>query len=146
MIQELLSLTRRKKQTLMIAFDVLAFICIIYISFWIRLGYFFHPSGNIELLLLIFFSPILGVTIFIGFGLYREVIRYVSFRALWLTIQASTLYGVSWGLIIFMVGIEPISRSVILINWALVVLIFSGSRFFARWLLTGKVDKNNVVI
>ena len=84
--------------------------------------------------------------IFYSFGLYREVVRYVSFRALWLSIQASSVYAALWGLIIFMVGVEPASRSVILINWVLVVLIIASSRFFARWLFIGKLDKINVVI
>jgi FlaA1/EpsC-like NDP-sugar epimerase len=146
MIIFLLNLSRKKKQALMIFFDALIIICLIYLAFWIRLGYFFYPSGNYELLVLIHVSPLLGLPIFYSFGLYREVVRYVSFRALWLSIQASSIYAALWGLIIFMVGIEPASRSVILINWVLIVLVIASSRFFARWLFIGKTDKNNVVI
>jgi FlaA1/EpsC-like NDP-sugar epimerase len=146
MIQLLINLSRKRKQALMIFFDAVIFIVLIYLAFWIRLGYFFYPSNNIELLVLIHASPLLGLPIFFSFGLYREVVRYVSFRALWLIIQAASLYAALWGLIIFMVGIEPASRSVILINWALVVLFVASSRFLARWLFIGKTEKNNVVI
>jgi FlaA1/EpsC-like NDP-sugar epimerase len=146
MIKTLIDLSRVKKKALMIIFDALIFIPIIYLAFWIRLGYFFHPAGNHELMILIYASPLIGLPIFFSFGLYREVTRYTSFRSLWFIIQAASVYAVSWGLIIFMFGVEPASRSVILINWALVVLFIASSRFFARWLFTGKEVTNNVVI
>jgi FlaA1/EpsC-like NDP-sugar epimerase len=145
MFQTLVHLSRTKKQALMVFFDAFIFILIIYLAFWIRLGYFFHPASNYELLTLIYASPLIGVPIFFSFGLYREVIRYVSFRSLWFIVQAATAYALSWGLIIFMLGIEPASRSVILINWALTVLFIVSSRFFVRWFFNGKED-NNVVI
>ena len=41
-----------------------------------------------------------------------------------------------WGAIGFMVAIEGIPRSVILINWILSLLAIGGLRVVARWLLT----------
>ena len=118
MIQILISLSRRNKQAIMLAFDAIFIICLIYVAFWIRLGYFFYPSGNEELLILIYGSPLLSLPIFTSFGLYREVIRFVSFKALWHIIQATSVYAMLWGLIVFMASIEDVPRSVILINWA----------------------------
>jgi len=145
MIKILLNLSRIKKQVLMLAFDVISVISILFCSFWIRLGYFFYPSGNDELMMLIYASPLLALPIFVGFGLYREVIRYVSFKALWRILQAASLYGAIWGLIIFMSNTESVPRSVIIINWALVILVISSSRFFARWILLEQLT-NNVLI
>ena len=127
MIQILISLSRRKKQAIMLAFDATALICIIYAAFWIRLGYFYYPIGNEELLILIYSSPLLAIPIFTGFGLYRQVIRFVSFKALWHIIQAASVYGMLWGLIVFMANIDDVPRSVILINWVLVTLVILGS-------------------
>lgn len=146
MIKILINLSRKKKQALMLAFDVIAVVCIFYISFWIRLGYIFHPSGNVELMIAIYASPLLAMPIFLGFGLYHDVIRYVSFKALWRITLASSFYAALWGLIVFMARIENIPRSVILINWALVILVISSSRFFARWLLSEQGITKNVVI
>ena len=123
MIRILNNLSRKNKQIIMLTFDALAITCVIYAAFWIRLGYFFYPAGNHELLILIHTSPLFGLPIFFSFGLYQEVVRYVSFRGIWLIIQASSTYAILWGLIIFMIGIEPASRSVILINWFLIILI-----------------------
>jgi FlaA1/EpsC-like NDP-sugar epimerase len=145
-IKILTSLSRRNKQALMLAFDAISVFCLIYVAFWIRLGSLFYPSGNGGLLMVICTSPLLAMLIFTGFGLYREVIRFVSFKALWYIIQAVSLYAALWGLIVFMANIEGVPRSVIIINWALVIFVIGGSRFFARWLLLGQVNSVNVVI
>ena len=89
MIQFITSLPKRAKQAIMLSFDAISIVCIIYASFWIRLGHFFYPSGNELLLIVIYGSPLLAMLIFTGFGLYREVIRFVGFKALWNIIQVS---------------------------------------------------------
>ena len=147
----LTNLSRRNKQLIMVVFDAVAIIIILYASFWTRLGYFFSLSGNIDLLIMIYAAPFMAIPVFKSFGLYREVIRYVNSRALWRIIQAATVYGIAWGLIVFMARIDiatnfAVPRSVILINIGLIILVIGGSRFFARWLLVGKVNSNRVVI
>ena len=146
MIQIITSLSRRNKQAIMLAFDATALICLIYAAFWIRLGYFFYPSGNELLLIVIYGSPLLAMPIFTGFGLYREVIRFVGFKAMWNIFQASSIYAMLWGLMIFMANIEDVPRSVILINWALVTIVIGSSRLFARWLFSEATSQNRVVI
>ena len=146
MIQFITSLSRRNKQAIMQAFDATTIICIIYAAFWIRLGYFFYPSGNEELLIVIYGSPLLAIPIFTGFGIYREVIRFVGFKALWHIIQAASVYAMLWGLIVFMANINDVPRSVILIHWALVIFVIGSSRFFARWLFSEATSQNRVVI
>ena len=133
MIQFITSLPKRTKQAIMLSFDAISIVCIIYAAFWIRLGHFFYPSGNELLLIIIYGSPLLAMPIFTGFGLYREVIRYVGFKALWNIIQASSIYAMLWGLMVFMANIEDVPRSVILINWVLVTIVICGSRLFVRW-------------
>jgi FlaA1/EpsC-like NDP-sugar epimerase len=146
MINILLSLSRRNKQAIMLSFDAISIICLIYAAFWIRLGYFFYPSGNEGLLIAIYGSPLVAMPIFTGFGLYREVIRFVGFKALWNIIQAVSIYAMLWGLTVFMANIEDVPRSVILINWALAILVIGSSRLFARWLFSEVASQNRVVI
>ena len=128
MIQALINLSRRNKQTLIILFDGCAVIASIFLAFSLRLGYFYYPTGNNNLLLIMIASPILALPIFYIFGLYREVIRYVGFKALWHINQAATLYAVLWALISFMAVIDGIPRTVILINWS-IVLMSVGNNF-----------------
>jgi len=146
MIKTLINLPRRSKQALMLAFDIVTITSMIYIAFWIRLGFIFYPVGNDGLLVAIYGAPILALPIFAGFGLYHDVVRYLSFKTLWRIIQASSFYAAMWGLIVFMAQIEGVPRSVILINWGLVILVTGGSRLFIRWLFSSKANYNNVII
>jgi len=113
--------------------DSLMIILILFASFSIRLGYFYLPHSDLVFLLL--GAPIIAIPFFIFFGLYRSVIRYVGFKALWAVAKAVTLYSIIWGLFSFMSAIEGIPRSVILINWVLSLLTIGSLRVGARWLL-----------
>lgn len=125
----------------MVLADSVALITVLLLSFSIRLGYWYLPQS--DLFLVIFGSPIIASIIFIRFGLYRAVIRYVSFKALWSVVQAVSLYALVWGVLGFMFAVDGIPRSVILINWALTLLVIGGSRICARWILLRKTDLNN---
>ena len=144
MVQALISLSRRNKRTLMVLFDACTVIASIFLAFSLRLGHFYYPTGNNQLLLIMIASPILALPIFYAFGFYREVIRYVGFKALWQINQATTLYAVLWALISFMAFIDGIPRTVILINWIIVLMSVGGSRFFARWILSQENITNSL--
>ena len=146
MIQKLLKLSRKTKQTLMLLFDVSAIIGSLFVSFYMRLGFWFYPTGDIDLLLAIFAAPLLALPIFIRFGLYREVVRYVGFKALWRISQSVSIYAILWGLVTFMGAVDFIPRSIILINWLIVIIVISGSRLLVRWLLSEVNINNNVLI
>ena len=141
MIQAALNLPRKAKQAIMLLFDSIALVVILLASFTIRLGYWYFPEN--DFIWVFFGAPVLAVPIFVRFGLYLSVVRYIGFTALWSVVQAVTLYALLWGLVGFMTGeIVPkiyasgIPRSIILINWMLSLLVIGGSRMFARWFLT----------
>jgi FlaA1/EpsC-like NDP-sugar epimerase len=136
MINSLINLSRRNKQIIMLLFDSCSVITSLFFAFSLRMGYFYYPTDNNNLLIAMIASPILALPIFYFFGLYREVIRYVGFKALWRVNQAATLYAILWALMVFMAVVDGIPRSVILINWAIVILSIGGSRFFVRWLIS----------
>ena len=118
----------------MLLVDSVVLVSILLASFSIRLGYWYFP--NDDLIWVIFGTPVVASIIFVRFGLYRAVIRYIGFKALWTVVQAVSLYALVWGVIGFMVAVEGIPRSVILINWILSLLAIGGLRVVARWLLT----------
>ena len=134
MISQVLSLSRINKQLIMLLVDSVPLVSILLASFSIRLGYWYFPQS--DLVWVIFGAPVVASIIFVRFGLYRAVIRYIGFKALWAIVQAVSLYALVWGVIGFMVAIEGIPRSVILINWILSLLAIGGLRVVARWLLT----------
>ena len=118
----------------MLLADSVLLVSILLASFSIRLGYWYFPES--DLIWVIFGAPVVASIIFVRFGLYRAVIRYIGFKALWAIVQAVSLYALVWGVIGFMVAVEGIPRSVILINWLLSLLAIGGLRVVARWLLT----------
>ena len=146
MIQTLLKLPRKTKQGIIFLFDLIAIVGGLFISFAVRLGYWFYPAGDTDLLLIIFAAPILALPIFYRFGFYHEVVRYVGFKAIWYIFQGVSFYATLWGLITFMAAIEFIPRSVILINWLLVLVVIAGSRLLFRWILSEENRNNSNIL
>jgi FlaA1/EpsC-like NDP-sugar epimerase len=130
----------------MLLFDISAVILCLVAAFYIRLGSWSYPAGDTDLILAIFASPLIAIPIFVGFGLYQNVVRYVNFKVLWQIVQASSIYAISWGLLTFMSNVDFIPRSVILINWLIAILFIGGSRLAIRWLLLRTKISKNVLI
>jgi len=128
-------ISRFHKQLIMCFVDSIALIIVLLASFSVRLGYWYFPSD--DLIWLIFGTPIIALPIFIYFGLYTAVIRYIGFDALWRVSKAASLYALIWGVIGLMSGVYDLPRSVILINWVQVIFVIGGLRIIARWILYG---------
>ena len=119
----------------MLCLDFAVLVSVLLASFSIRLGYWYFPNNDI-IFWLIFGGPIIAIIIFVAFGLYRSVTRYIGFNALWSIAQGVTLYALIWGVIIFLGAVEGIPRSIVLLNWTLSILVIGGLRLLARWLLS----------
>ena len=141
MLEKLVNLSRINKQLIMFLVDSVVLVSILLASFSIRLGYWYLPHS--DLVWVIFGAPIIAIPIFVRFGLYRAVIRYIGFKALWAVVQAVSLYALIWGVIGFIVAVDGIPRSVMLINWVLSILIIGGLRIMARWFLTRDSNTKN---
>ena len=92
-------------------------------------------------------APAIAVPIFIRFGLYRAIIRYLGMRAAWAVVQAVTLYALLWGMLALLSGVPGIPRSVVFINAMVALLAVGGSRMLMRWLLNqvqGKEEQNGI--
>ena len=90
----------------MLLVDSVLLVLILLASFSIRLGYWYFPEN--DLIWVIFGAPIMAAPIFIRFGLYRAIIRYIGFKALWAIVQSVSLYAFIWGVIGFMAAIEGV--------------------------------------
>ena len=150
MVDNLKKLSRANKQLIMCFVDSLALIIVLLASFSVRLGDWYFPSN--DLVWLIFSAPIIAIPIFIYFGLYTAVIRYIGFDALWRVSKAASLYALIWGIIGLMSGVNDLPRSVVLINWVQAIFAIGGLRISARWILYGsklKIENShglNVII
>jgi len=142
LINSIISLTRRTKQLITILVDSVFLVLILLFSFSLRLGHWYWPE-DANLLLAIFSAPLIAFLIFVKFGLYRAIIRFIGFKAVWAIVQAVSIYAVIWGVIGFMIAVEGIPRSVILINWVLTLLVIGGLRLSARWLFSETYNSSN---
>ena len=134
MRKALTNLSRRKKQAIVIAVDVILIATSFLVALSLRLGEVVFPSGPQSLWLV--GGPLLAVPIFARFGLYRAVFRYISVQMGWAIVKAASMYTVIWGTLVFLQGSAQIPRSVILINFLVVFVAISGSRVLARWWFT----------
>ncbi len=142
MLDKLITLSRRNKKLVMLSVDSVLLVSVILLSFSIRLGHFYLPEIGL-IYWVVFGAPIVAIPIFVRFGLYNTVIRYIGFKALWAIVQAVSLYVLVLGLLGYMTAVgyiaevEGIIRSLIFINWLLALVAIGGSRMTARWLLSG---------
>ena len=134
----------------MISVDSVLAILILLGSFSLRFDSWFWPNN--DLFFIIFTTPFILVPIFHSFKLYSSINRFFSSSSLLVIFQAVSFYAVTWALIGYLSGVNtsysyPFPRSVILINWFLAIVVFSGSRIYARWLFSKKqLNKKNVII
>ncbi len=135
----------------MIMVDSILIVCILLGSFSLITESWYWPQPILSILF--FGAPLIAIPIFFSLRLYHSVIRYIGFKALFSIAQAVTLYSILWGMIslianhpsmLQILGVMSdtssdsyfvgISRSVIFINWMLVLILIAGSRLIARWL------------
>ncbi|MBC2884652.1 polysaccharide biosynthesis protein [Ochrobactrum sp. CM-21-5] len=149
--QRLALLSRVSKQIILMLSDCALLLLSAYLAFVIRLGFVFAP--NSAQLFLIFIAPILAVPVFIRFGLYRAVIRYLAERAIWPIFQATAIAALFWVALVFLTelyGGMGLPRSVPLLYWLLSTVLIAASRFGAKWLLrsaeSGKTYSSSALI
>jgi len=143
LISWFLSLSRVVKRLIMLFVDVLLVVAILISSFSMRLGEWYWPQD--DLLYLVFLAPFVAMPIFIKFGLYRAIVRYIGFKALWTIVQAVSLYALVWGIVVLLSGVEGVPRSVVLINWILAMLLIGGSRIVGRWYFSERKSHINSI-
>ncbi|MDZ7662844.1 nucleoside-diphosphate sugar epimerase/dehydratase [Thiohalophilus sp.] len=145
-------LSRLHKQAVMVTSDALLLVVGLWAAFSLRLGTLYVPE--LPVLILIGAAPLVAIPTFVYFGLYRAIVRYIGLKAIWVVVQAVTLYAVCWAALAFLSGVPGIPRSVTLINWLVAILLIGGSRMVARWWFLRmqtafdqpEPDRRNVVI
>ena len=132
------------KRGILIVTDSLILIFALWLSFSLRLDGWYWPIGGVNnpILLLVLFAPAVAVPVFMQFGLYRVIIRYIGMKAFWSVFKAVIVYAAAWGLLTFLSGVQGVPRSVVPINAMVALFAIIGSRVLARWLLR-KIEEVN---
>ena len=140
MLSPLIKMNSLNKTIMLSAIDGIMLIFVIFLSFSIRLGHWHWPAENLALVAI--FSPLIAAPFFKFFGVYSHIVRYTGLSSVFIIAKAVTFYAFSWGLMAYLISADGIPRSVIIINWLLALILLSGSRFIAMFLLSNNTSKD----
>ncbi|HVY51409.1 MAG TPA: nucleoside-diphosphate sugar epimerase/dehydratase [Devosia sp.] len=129
-------LPREWKSLMLVAFDAVALVVVLWLSYQLRLGIGFEPSAAQWVLILL--APVVALPVFLRFGLYRAVIRYLPERAVFTVAGAMALATIAWVFVLFVAEFTRIAvlpRTVPVFYFLLGTVVVAGSRFLAKRLL-----------
>lgn len=126
---------------MMLIADILILPFSLWVAFSLRTGVLFIPDWS---QLWLFVSVlVVGLPVFIKMGLYRAIVHYMELRAFGTIFKAVTFTVAVWGVMLLLIAPHGVPRSSVVIFWMLALLMVSGSRLWARWLLTGWKRSSN---
>lgn len=142
-------LSRRSKLLVLVSFDAVALLFVLWVAYSARLGVSFSPEP-VQLTLMAL-APAVALPVFYVMGMYRAVIRHLPERAIWTTFRAVSLATLVWLAILFLAAITRIGvlpRSIPVIFWLLGTIVIVGSRFVAKFVLSPREhgDRKRVII
>lgn len=129
-------LPRRTKSYILAIYDALALVTVLWLSFQLRLGGGFQPTTMHWVIMA--FAPAIALPIFLRFGLYRAVIRYLPERFIWTIVKAMALATLAWLFVLFVAEVTRVAampRSIPLFYFLLGTVVVGGARFAAKQVL-----------
>ncbi|KQZ78979.1 MULTISPECIES: nucleoside-diphosphate sugar epimerase/dehydratase [unclassified Pseudomonas] len=135
----LLSLPRRCKRVLQVTVDVFLVWLSLWMAFIVRLGIDELDSPFQQHLWLFISAPIVAIPLFIRFGMYRAVMRYVGNDALIAIVKAVTLSALILGVFVYWYSNHQtiVPRSIIFNYWWLSLVMIGGLRIAMRQYFSG---------
>lgn len=133
--QSLLNLPRPFKRGLVMFLDV--FICgfSVWLAFGLRLDQWGHFQGKQWLVFIVAIG--FSFPLFISFGLYRAIFRYVGSAALASMARVFILYSGLFFCLFTLIGVDDVPRSIGVIQPILLFIGIGTSRYFVRYWLGG---------
>ncbi|MEQ1539364.1 MAG: nucleoside-diphosphate sugar epimerase/dehydratase [Sphingorhabdus sp.] len=133
--EKILRLPRTAKRGVALAVDTLICLLTVGLAYWLRLGDWAPPTGY---QIWSYVLPIVvAIPLFIRFGLYRAIFRYIGWSALFSVVKACAIFGVVYAAIFAVMGVYGVPRTIGIIQPILLFLFVGGSRAVARFWLGG---------
>lgn len=148
---KILELSRAEKRAIAIAVDIVICLMTVALAYRLRLDAWIWPIGNQWFSYLA--AVVIAIPLFIKFGLYRAIFRYIGWYALSAVTIACSLYGAIYSLIFSVIGFDLIPRTTGFLQPILLFIGVGASRAIARfWLgggysaILGSAQKRRVLI
>ena len=140
------NLSRFKKRLVSISIDALFIVTAFYSAYWVRIGNIKPLEGELAPFVL-FGTVIITIISFTKLGLYRAILRYLTFHALAVVSLGTIISAISVAVLAFYLD-APIPRSIPIIYGAFLCLLCGGARLIIRVLVaqTSNKGKKNVLI
>jgi FlaA1/EpsC-like NDP-sugar epimerase len=133
--EKILGLSRPAKRAVAIGIDTIICLVTVALAYWLRLGDWSFPKGNQ------FYSyamPVaIAIPLFIRFGLYRAIFRYVGWGALVSVVRACAIFGIIYAAVFTLIGVAGVPRTIGVLQPILLFLVVGASRAAARFWLGG---------
>lgn len=141
LVQWFLLRPRTTKRIFSMGIDYFVVMLALWLAFSLRLSTLYVPPVTQWWLFLL--APFIAIPIFIKFGLYRAIIRYIGLDALWTIFKAIGLFTVIFATVVVLAGAYSglVPRTIYIINAILLFLFVGGLRLYARWLFINNTQK-----
>ena len=131
--QSLLNLPRPIKRGLVMSCDVLICTFSVWLAFGLRLDQWGYPQG---IQWIVLFAAIgFSFPLFISFGLYRAIFRYIGSAAFLSIVRVFVIYSIIFFCIFTLIGINDVPRSIGIIQPILLFIGIGISRYLVRYWL-----------
>ena len=140
-LHQIWQLPRTQKRLISILIDVVLVFLSLHLAMWSRLGDFDYLS-NSEFDLITIMVIIATVIIFTKLGLYRAVLRYLTFHALFVVTMGAVLSAVSLALFAYYFQ-EQVPRTVPIIYGAFLALFCGAPRLMVRSLFATRNTRSS---
>ena len=140
-IDSILASPRSIKRTITVSFDFFVVVFSLWLAFSLRYSEIYIPPQSVWWVFLA--APAIAIPVFIKFGLYRAIIRYLGMQAIWTVVKATMLYEILFAVLILMSNVQGIPRTVYVIQVILLLIIVGGTRLIARWWINSMQNGSN---
>ena len=134
-------MSRTKKRVISLFIDVVLLISAFFLAYWTRLGGIV-AFDDTEIWTTLLCTIAITLFTFIKLGLYRAVLRYISFKALAMVAGGAFVSAVSLIFFSFFIG-SDIPRTVPIIYFSYVFLLCGSARMLVRYYVSLILDKDN---
>jgi FlaA1/EpsC-like NDP-sugar epimerase len=135
LFDHLLALPRGAKRIIALVVDIVLCVATVALAYRLRLDYWVFPEGNQWLSYCVAIA--LALPLFVRFGFYRAIFRYVGWGALVSIVRACLIYGIVYAAIFSFIGIADIPRTTGILQPILLFVAVGASRAIARYWLGG---------
>jgi len=134
-------MSRSTKRVISLFIDIILLISSFFLAYWTRLGGII-AFDNTEIWMTLLCTILITLFTFIKLGLYRAVLRYISFKALAMVAGGAFVSAVSLIFFSFFIG-SDIPRTVPIIYFSYVFLLCGSARMLVRYYVSLILDKDN---